>query len=463
MSGLLITELKLWEIIPGPNIFHTIVIICLALSMIWYRHRRYCYPLKGRGSRAILSCCGLYVTLMISLDARGPGWPCIVDFVIFSIGAHCGCGVYVYRVLVLLVKHDIAQEISLGLNSHPQNRSCFHNPKFTPFLKFRRWIFVLVSYGMLVGLVFASVAISQGDAFQCRGRSALYLNLSLFIIFFPTMLCLSFKLRKFPSDARKISVEFRCMACFIIVAVVTQIVLSQLGLAYVPAYTAGVLILDFVGVALMSTNLLFPIYLSYQFRGKHQRTDSNSSLTRSLTASDFNALLDSVKFREAFLLHLKSEFSAESLVFWQAVTAFKEKGERPAEQMIPEMKEIFDTYLVPTAPYLLNTSLSSVEDTKVLFQRAQESGVGFLTVFDGILHEILALMRCDPLPRFFRTPAGRGFAPQHSDLSKRSPSSASREPMIERDTGVVVSVESATRRLSDDESSSGTSALAAVT
>lgn len=453
-GGLSDTEPKLWEIILGHNIFHAIITVCLALSMVWYRQRRYCYPLKGRGSRAILLCCGLFVIMLISSNARGPGWPCVVDLVIFCVGSHCAVAVYVYRVIVLLVRHDIAKEISLGPSTTLHDRSCLHNPRFVPFLKFRRWIFVLVSYGLLIGMIFLGIALSQGDQFECEGMIGLASNLTLIALALPTMLFLSFKLRKFPSDGRKISVEFRCMAFCIIIALAVQIVASQAGLSYVTAYEIGVLILDFIAIALMTTSLLFPVYLSYQFRGKHKRS-SSSSLTRASTASALDALLQSEDFREAFLLHLKSEFNAESLVFWQAVNTFKEKGERPADQMIHDMQEIFDAYLVPTAPYLLNTSMDSIEDTRLLFQHAQEAGTGFLAVFDGLLHEVLTLMKSDPLPRFLRTPAGREFAPhsgstrqssQHSDHSNKNPSCSNRDASARRHSAIVVDIDLSTRR-----------------
>lgn len=416
VGGLSAAEPNLWDSILETNVVNVIVAISLALSMCWYYQRRHMFPLKGRGSRAIVLCCFLYLVILISLAIRGPSVPCIVDTIIYCVCSHCGCALYIYRTVVLLVRHDIAEEIQLGpLKSTACKRSFLHHPKLAFILNFRVWSVGLPIYGMFLGLVFFCIALGMGDGFRCRGMVAQYSNYVLIGASVPVLLILAYHIRRFPSDGRKISIEFRCMSFCIVTALIVQVCLSQLlTFAY-----SGTYILDAVGLALMSTSLLFPISLSYRYRYRRKRSTSSSF---SGTQNIFGELLHSEDFCQAFLMHLKSEFNAESLVFWQGVTKFKEKGDRPTEELIMDINELFANFLVPSAPYLLNTSMTSIEFTEECYRSAQLSGSGFLNVFDEILHEVVNLMKSDPLPRFLRSDAGRPWALQfreHSQSAKR--------------------------------------------
>lgn len=429
-QGLSVSEPQLWDLIPFQNTLHVLMIVCVALSAFWYYKRRHIFPLKGRGSRAILLCSCVYIAVLISTVVRG-SLPCVVDVVVYCIGSHVACALYVYRVIVLLVRHDIAEEIQFGSKSSSGvSRSCLHHRNFTPFLKFRRWVVVLIIYGIIVGVLVMAASAAQGDNFKCRGIVGLVSNYILIGICAPVMLALSFKLRKFPSDGRKISVEFRCMAFCVVMSLIAQVLLLQLvSFAYYAMYIQVT-----VALALMFTSLLFPVYLSYGYAGF--KRNSSSSIAGASVLDEF---LQSDEFRAAFLVHLKSEFSAESLVFWQAVATYKKKGERPAEEMIREIDEIFATYIVPAAPYQLNTSMASIEDTQDLYQSAKTSGNGFLDVFDALVTEVVALMKSDPLPRFLRSEAGRKYAFQFKDHSQSAKTKASHIDRSDHSTNSILS------------------------
>lgn len=457
---LLKSEVALWEIAPIQNAFHLFFTVSLALCIVFYYYRRKYFPLRGRGTDAILSCCTIYLIVLISSCARGPGYPCVVDLIIFCVGSHCACACYLYRVVILLVKNDIAKEIQLGASSPTlRSRSCLHNRRLIPFLKFRGWIILVALYGLLIGIGFFTLAVVLGDKFSCKGTVGFYSNVLLVIVALPVMSVLSFKLRKYPSDGRKISVEFRSMAICIIIALIAQIILSQSELLFTSTY-----VFDFVAIGFMATSLLFPIKMSFSYANRVRRRTSSTSVSNS-SKGKMDELLQKEDFREAFLLHLKGEFSAESLVFWEAVTTFKEKGERTPEEMAANVQELLDLYVVPTAPYLLNTSLDSIRHTQALFDAAKMSGSGFLVVFDVLLAEVVELMKRDPLPRFLRSPGGRefsvtglGMSPStHGDNSSRRLVSMqdSRDPSIKRHSALVLDVGHSSRRpsLSGDPAS----------
>lgn len=431
--GLAEGEAELWKILLIPNIIN-VVILGSFLVIIWvYNNRRSHFPIRGRGSRPVLLVAWISVIMLLSIAVRGPYLPCVFDTVIYITGSHCACIVYLYRVAVLLVRHDIAHEISFeSRNTVRKPRSCLHGKGSCNLLDKRRWGLFLVCYEIILAILVVVLAIAYGENWHCdsssQGVLTLASNAILIVALVPVLTWMGCKLRKYPSDGRRIAAEFRFVAFFMVVALIGYTALSQATDVPYPS----IYFMDVVCLGLLTSSMCYPIHLTYRYQAQ-RRIPTTSSNRASLSCS-IETLLPNEEFRGAFLIHLKSEFNAESLIFWQSVSDYKAKGDRPAAAMIEDITEILDTYLGKNAPYQLNVSDESVRRTRAIVQQAQESGTGFLQVFDELLNEVVALMKNDPLPRFLRTPAGRAslsvLTTAQEEAGKRSPATDVKEVLM---------------------------------
>lgn len=284
--ALWITETFSWNDHLALNIFNVICATSMAISMVVYYRRRNIFPLRGRGTHAVLFSCAAMIGIEINVAARGPYWPCVIDFAFFNLFAYAGAGAYAYRVAVLLIKNDIAKEIQLQPFSPSQSKSCLHHPRFRPYFKFGRAVLVLIPFGFLMSIIFFGIAIAFGDHLTCRGGFNLAVNLTLVLVMGPILLVLAWRLREYPADGRKISAEFRATAFGLPISIMLQIGLTQIGGLY-----TGPLIMDLIGTILMFTSLVYPVYLSYSYN----HSDS-SSITRG-SQRNFEELLESDDFR----------------------------------------------------------------------------------------------------------------------------------------------------------------------
>jgi len=122
VPGILSAERDLWILYPIPNLMHVAISGCLVISAMYYFHRRELFPLKGRGSREIFTLVGLYELSALSVAARSRYWLCVCDLVTTSAASYCGVAVYCYRIVVLLARHDMANELKFGLTAPKQRR-----------------------------------------------------------------------------------------------------------------------------------------------------------------------------------------------------------------------------------------------------------------------------------------------------------------------------------------------------
>lgn len=422
MSKLGVGEPFLWgEMLLIPNIINVCLIAFMLITIWIYNNRRHFFPIKGRGSHPVLLVSWIYVMLLVSCAARGPTWPCVIDQMIYITGAQCSALIYLYRVAVLLVRNDIASEISLGGGGSTRNlfrkrRSCLHGTAKCRLLDTRKWNYFLIFYGIFMLAAVLAAAALIGDDWNCDlSTLTLASNLMMILIHVPLMSWMACKLRHYPADGRHISREFRATGFFTMGALIVYTVVSQTtDLAYPSIY-----FLDVVGVGVFCFSMCYPIYLTYAYQRTTAQAKSLSS--RGSLSCSIEVLLQSEGFRQAFLAHLKKEFNAESLIFWQSVLFYKEQGERPAEEMLTDITEMIDTYLGRGALYQLNISDEAVQRTLTIVQEAKESGKGLLHVFDQLLDEVVSLMKNDPFPRFLRTPAGREFIAAANESSSTTP------------------------------------------
>lgn len=414
------TDLDYWELFLVANIV-TVITMVFCLISIWMFHvRKHCFPIQGRGSTAILLAAWIFFTLLFRTVFRGPYFPCVVDIAIYVAGSHCGCAIYLYRVAVLLARHSIAREATLTvpLNSVRKRRSFVHGGVGCQLLDTKLWGIVLLGYGILVFFAVLLVAFLSGDDWRCQnGRNkvvnnvTLVSNLGLLLVLSPLFAWMSCKLRKYPADGRRIATEFRIVGVSMCGGFIVFIAASQIP-SNIDVPSVALYFMAFVGVSTFGSSLCYPVYLTYQY------PPPDTSSTRASTACTIDELLTREEFRSSFLNHLKTEFNAESLMFWQSVTDFKAKGQRDTSTMTAEILEISSLYIERNAPYQLNVSDETMFRTKAIIQRACDSGTGYLEVFDEVLAEVVTLLKNDPLPRFFRTPAGLPFLEAQENASR---------------------------------------------
>ncbi|XP_036404758.1 regulator of G-protein signaling 14-like [Megalops cyprinoides] len=145
-----------------------------------------------------------------------------------------------------------------------------------------------------------------------------------------------------------------------------------------------------------------------QGRGSSHSLNSNSSLpsmqrgngrvgTVASWAVNFERLLEDPTGVRYFTAFLKSEVSAENILFWQACEKFRQIPANQKEELTQEARSIYNTYLSNGASNAINiddtarTEEKDLEDPKPdMFQKAQT--------------QIFKLMKFDSYTRFVRSP-----------------------------------------------------------
>lgn len=432
-------EPNLWEMILPANIVNVIVITFMVVAVAIYYKRRQHFPIKGRGSHAILLVALINIITLLSLAVRGPYIPCVIDLMVYIGCSHCGSGLYVYRVAVLLARHERANTITFQHSTRDllQRQQGPHScSKYCNILDTKRWNIVLLIYSLTLFFAVLCIAAAVGEHWTCeQSVITLVSNAFLILTLVPLLTYMGCKLRKYPSDGRHISTEFRFVSVFMCLSLVIYTAISQAtDIPYSSIY-----FLDAVAIGLVCASMYYPIYLTYRYQRRSRSAASPSA--RGSLSSSIEALLANEEFRMAFLAHLKLEFNVESLIFWQTVSIFKKNQNRPPEEIIEEITEIMDTFVGRNAPYQLNVSDESVALTRATVQQAKDSKVGLLDVFDSVMIEVVTLMKSDPFPRFLRTPAGREFIMRKEEVSPTS-SGQSKYALLPPDLSPVSASES---------------------
>ncbi|XP_062250081.1 regulator of G-protein signaling 14-like isoform X4 [Platichthys flesus] len=148
-------------------------------------------------------------------------------------------------------------------------------------------------------------------------------------------------------------------------------------------------------------------------------------------AVSFEKLLDDPSGVRNFTAFLRSEVSAENILFWQACEKFRKTPPTSLDKLKTAARSIYNTYLSPSAPYSVNIDDTARTEEKDLEQPTPD-------MFNKAQAQIFKLMKMDSYRRFVRSPLyhsctlGGNLQPQPSheplrlgsceDMATRSPS-----------------------------------------
>uniref|UniRef100_A0A3Q0S8S3 Regulator of G protein signaling 14a n=1 Tax=Amphilophus citrinellus TaxID=61819 RepID=A0A3Q0S8S3_AMPCI len=114
-------------------------------------------------------------------------------------------------------------------------------------------------------------------------------------------------------------------------------------------------------------------------------------------AVSFEKLLEDPCGVRYFTDFLKSEVSAENILFWQACEKFKKIPATSLVELKAEARSIYNTYLSESAPYCVNIDDTAKTEEKDLEQPTPD-------MFNKAQAQIFKLMKMDSYRRFVRSP-----------------------------------------------------------
>lgn len=114
-------------------------------------------------------------------------------------------------------------------------------------------------------------------------------------------------------------------------------------------------------------------------------------------AVSFEKLLEDPRGVHYFTSFLKSEVSAENILFWQACEKFRKIPATSLDELKAEARSIYDTYLSDSAPYSINIDDTAKTEEKDLEQPTPD-------MFNKAQAQIFKLMKMDSYRRFVRSP-----------------------------------------------------------
>ncbi|XP_035765356.1 regulator of G-protein signaling 14 [Neolamprologus brichardi] len=114
-------------------------------------------------------------------------------------------------------------------------------------------------------------------------------------------------------------------------------------------------------------------------------------------AVSFEKLLEDPFGVRYFTDFLKSEVSAENILFWQACEKFKKIPATSLDELKAEARSIYSTYLSESAPYSVNIDDTAKTEEKDLQQPTPD-------MFNKAQAQIFKLMKMDSYRRFVRSP-----------------------------------------------------------
>nr|XP_046262203.1 regulator of G-protein signaling 14 isoform X2 [Scatophagus argus] len=114
-------------------------------------------------------------------------------------------------------------------------------------------------------------------------------------------------------------------------------------------------------------------------------------------AVSFEKLLEDPCGVHCFTSFLKSEVSAENILFWQACENFRKISATSLDELKTEARTIYNTYLSDSAPYSVNIDDTAKTEEKDLEQPTPD-------MFSKAQAQIFKLMKMDSYRRFVRSP-----------------------------------------------------------
>lgn len=193
-------------------------------------------------------------------------------------------------------------------------------------------------------------------------------------------------LRRVKRDSLGIKIELLCTAVsFVLIGVPFQVLRYSQSEA---SYTFYPFELALMSCVVITTGLVYPLTLSCMHARTRARgsTEQPETLDYLLTSSSFGA----------FFEFLKSEFSAENLLFWVAVREFKAL----AEPRLDDVDFVLNTYILVSAPFQVNVSEATRNRTLERVKQWSLSQGDAQSIFDEAQTEVFNLMNQDAYPRF---------------------------------------------------------------
>ncbi|XP_019109324.2 regulator of G-protein signaling 14 isoform X2 [Larimichthys crocea] len=140
-------------------------------------------------------------------------------------------------------------------------------------------------------------------------------------------------------------------------------------------------------------------------------------------ALSFEKLLEDPCGVYYFTSFLRSEVSAENILFWQVCEKFRKIPDTKLDELKAEARSIYNTYLSESAPYSINIDDTAKTEEKDLEQPTPD-------MFNKAQTQIFKLMKMDSYRRFVRSPLYHSctMAPQPirmgscENMASRSPS-----------------------------------------
>ncbi|XP_020500989.1 regulator of G-protein signaling 14 isoform X2 [Labrus bergylta] len=114
-------------------------------------------------------------------------------------------------------------------------------------------------------------------------------------------------------------------------------------------------------------------------------------------AVSFEKLLEDPSGVRHFTAFLRSEVSAENILFWQDCEKFRKIPSKSLDKLKAAARSIYDTYLSDSAPYSVNIDDTAKTEEKDLEQPTPE-------MFNKAQSQIFKLMKMDSYRRFVRSP-----------------------------------------------------------
>jgi len=362
------------------------IFCCQFLLLLLFIRRRRIFPLAERAVPMTIGCLS-QVLFLAEFLTQSKIYPCGVLVVGYLLQSQILLVCYLVRVWRLRC-HMLASQ---GMQYQQYGTS---QPNFNWYLLHRKLTspsFVrkcLILYLFVLLAVIIPVAFVMDDDLlrltPCVHSTTLaYINPALLLAGYLGML---FALRRVKRDSLGIKIELCCTAVgFVLIGVPFQVLRYYESEA---SYTFYPLELALMSCVVMGMGLVYPLVLSCVSSRTRARgvTEQPETLDYLLTSSSFGP----------FFEFLKSEFSAENLLFWVAIREYRAL----VTPRLDDIDFILNTYILVSAPFQVNISEASRNRTleKVkLWSMSQGDGH---TIFDEAQLEVFNLMNQDAYPRF---------------------------------------------------------------
>ena len=124
--------------------------------------------------------------------------------------------------------------------------------------------------------------------------------------------------------------------------------------------------------------------------------------TKEHTQLSLGEILKTDRGKKIFELFLATDLSVENILFYNAVTSWKEAYDADSPETLKSAIRIVDKYLSSKSYLEINVGQRMKQKARRLVAEAQsfDSYVIPLSVFDDLANEVYNLMSCNSLPRF---------------------------------------------------------------